>query len=144
MHINSSLVRKLRKQRSWSQDQLARIAGVSVRTIQRVETDGSGSLETNMALASALEVPTIELACRPARRLLVGEWVGLLSGTTGAVIGLAYAWHGFLHWSGDDLHTGTAYGIMGAVSGVSCSLAGALVKKMRQRAFGSTREVESA
>lgn len=50
------LVRKLRLQRGWTQDQLAEIADLSVRTIQRIERGGPASLETARALASAFEV----------------------------------------------------------------------------------------
>ena len=50
------IVRKLRLQRGWSQDQLAELADVSVRTIQRVERGHTPSLETANALAAVFEV----------------------------------------------------------------------------------------
>ena len=50
------IVRKLRLQRGWSQDQLAELADVSVRTIQRVERGQKPSLETSKALAAVFEV----------------------------------------------------------------------------------------
>lgn len=50
-------IRALREQRAWSQEQLAEVAGISVRTIQRAETSGNASAETRMALAAALDVP---------------------------------------------------------------------------------------
>lgn len=40
------LVKRLRTQRSWSQEQLAEYSGLSVRTIQRVESGNKASLET--------------------------------------------------------------------------------------------------
>lgn len=40
------LVQKLRLQRGWSQEQLATVGGLSVRTIQRIERCQSASLET--------------------------------------------------------------------------------------------------
>jgi len=40
------LVQKLRLQRGWSQEQLAIVSGLSVRTIQRIERGQSASLET--------------------------------------------------------------------------------------------------
>lgn len=49
------MVRKLREQHGWSQDQLARFAGLSLRTIQRVEAGNRASLETLKALASVFE-----------------------------------------------------------------------------------------
>ncbi|MCH8493432.1 MAG: helix-turn-helix transcriptional regulator [Idiomarina sp.] len=50
------IVRKLRLQRGWSQDQLAEFMDVSVRTIQRLERGHKPSLETAKALASVFEV----------------------------------------------------------------------------------------
>jgi transcriptional regulator with XRE-family HTH domain len=50
------LVKKLRLQRGWSQEQLAELVGVSVRTIQRIERGFTPALETAKALASIFEV----------------------------------------------------------------------------------------
>ncbi len=50
------ILKKLRENRKWSQEQLAKMAGLSVRTIQRIEGGHSASLETLKALASVLEV----------------------------------------------------------------------------------------
>ncbi len=50
------LVQKLRLQRGWSQEQLAEMSGVSVRTIQRLEGGQSAAVETLKAVASVLEV----------------------------------------------------------------------------------------
>lgn len=50
------LVKKLRLQRGWSQEQLAELVGVSVRTIQRIERGLTPGLETAKALASVFEV----------------------------------------------------------------------------------------
>jgi len=53
MKVNSETVRKWREQRAWSQEHLAEVTGLSLRTIQRVEAEGKASNETRMALASA-------------------------------------------------------------------------------------------
>ena len=50
------IVRKLRLQRGWSQDQLAELTGLNVRTIQRIERGQKPSLESAKALASVFEV----------------------------------------------------------------------------------------
>ena len=50
------LIQKLRLQRGWSQEQLAEIAGLSVRTIQRIERGQTPSAESLKALAAVLEV----------------------------------------------------------------------------------------
>jgi transcriptional regulator with XRE-family HTH domain len=50
------IVRKLRLQRGWSQEQLAHIADLNVRTIQRIERGQAPSLESKKSLAAAFEV----------------------------------------------------------------------------------------
>lgn len=74
---------KLRRERAWSQEKLAAIAGVSDRTIQRVEKDGCCSLDTKMALAIALEVPLSEISTeddggRKKRVDSVISWSGIV------------------------------------------------------------------
>jgi len=55
--INSEFIKSNRLNRAWSQEQLAHLAGLSLRTIHRVETNGTASLESIKAIASVLEVP---------------------------------------------------------------------------------------
>lgn len=50
------ILKKLRTQRNWSQEQLAQFSDLSVRTIQRIEAGGKSSLESLKSLASVLEV----------------------------------------------------------------------------------------
>ena len=50
-----NIVRQLRLDRGWSQEDLAAVSGVSVRTIQRLENGGRASLETLKCLAAAFE-----------------------------------------------------------------------------------------
>lgn len=50
------IVRKLRLKRGWTQSQLAEMAGVTARTIQRIEYGHQPSMETCKALASVFEV----------------------------------------------------------------------------------------
>lgn len=50
------IVKKMRMERNWSQEQLAEFCGLSVRTIQRVESGSKASIETLMSLASVFEV----------------------------------------------------------------------------------------
>ncbi len=47
-----SLLKSLRLEKGWSQEQLAGIVGISVRTVQRLENGGACSLETAKALAA--------------------------------------------------------------------------------------------
>jgi transcriptional regulator with XRE-family HTH domain len=66
MKINGAAVRALREQKSWSQEHLASAAGLSVRTVQRVEVQNLASAETRLALAAALGVPVADLMPPPA------------------------------------------------------------------------------
>jgi transcriptional regulator with XRE-family HTH domain len=59
--INRSLVQSLRKQRSWSQDELAVASGLNLRTIQRIERSGVGSLQSRKALAAAFNIEVKDL-----------------------------------------------------------------------------------
>lgn len=56
------LVRKLRLERGWSQETLAEVSGISVRTIQRLERGGNASLESLCALAAVFEVDIANLS----------------------------------------------------------------------------------
>lgn len=57
MKLNAERIRTLREQRAWSQEHLATVAGLSTRTLQRIEAGSAASQETCMALAAALDVP---------------------------------------------------------------------------------------
>jgi transcriptional regulator with XRE-family HTH domain len=62
------LVQKLRLQRGWSQEQLAELSGLSVRTIQRMERGLPASNETLKSLASVFEIDfsTLQATQEPA------------------------------------------------------------------------------
>ena len=50
------LIQKMRVQRGWSQQQLADLSGLSVRTIQRIENGNPASMESLKSLAAVFEV----------------------------------------------------------------------------------------
>lgn len=54
--MSSRDIKKLRVERHWSQEQLAEMSGLSVRTIQRIENGGNAGMESLKALASVFEV----------------------------------------------------------------------------------------
>ncbi|EKY3088426.1 2TM domain-containing protein [Cronobacter dublinensis] len=58
-------IRSLRLARAWSQEQLAELASVSVRTIQRIEKGEPPSLETLSALAAVFETRIEALTGEP-------------------------------------------------------------------------------
>jgi transcriptional regulator with XRE-family HTH domain len=61
MLVNKDTVRKLRLEKSWSQEKLAEAASLNLRTLQRIEKDGVASLRSCEALAMALGVEPQEL-----------------------------------------------------------------------------------
>ncbi|MCP5146350.1 MAG: DUF805 domain-containing protein [Gammaproteobacteria bacterium] len=61
MYVNSTRLRELRLARQWSQDQLAALSGLNLRTIQRLESGAKISTESLRALAAVLEVPADSL-----------------------------------------------------------------------------------
>ncbi|MBS0529263.1 MAG: helix-turn-helix domain-containing protein, partial [Proteobacteria bacterium] len=50
------LIQKLRLQRGWSQEQLAELSGLSVRTIQRIERGQTASVESLKSLGAVFEI----------------------------------------------------------------------------------------
>lgn len=63
MQINTDAkkIKRWREDRSWSQDHLADAAGLSLRTVQRIENGEGASRDSVMALAAAFEVDVISL-----------------------------------------------------------------------------------
>jgi transcriptional regulator with XRE-family HTH domain len=54
--IDSNHLKKLRAAHHWSQEQLSEVSGLSLRTIQRLESGGTASIESVRALAAAFNV----------------------------------------------------------------------------------------
>ncbi|MBU2893098.1 2TM domain-containing protein [Colwellia sp. D2M02] len=55
------IVKKLRLQKSWSQEQLSQFSGLSVRTIQRIERGHQASIESLKALAAVFQIDLNDL-----------------------------------------------------------------------------------
>ena len=82
MSVDRELVRRLRLSKSWSQEKLADEAGVSLRTVQRVEADGVAAHRSCRAIAMALGIQPGEMrrlteprlpAAKPMSKSLVIE-----------------------------------------------------------------------
>jgi transcriptional regulator with XRE-family HTH domain len=56
MQINAHKIKQMRAQKCWSQLQLSEMAGISLRTLQRVEAKSVASQETIKSIASVLEI----------------------------------------------------------------------------------------
>lgn len=56
------MLKKLREQDKFSQEQLATMSGISVRTIQRIESGNKASLESLKSIAAVFNITVDELA----------------------------------------------------------------------------------
>ncbi|WP_426269243.1 helix-turn-helix domain-containing protein [Dyella kyungheensis] len=60
-NVSGEVVKRLRLERSWTQEHLAHVAGINVRTVQRIEKSGVCDLETRASLASVFQVEQKQL-----------------------------------------------------------------------------------
>jgi transcriptional regulator with XRE-family HTH domain len=91
MQIDANRIRTERERRAWSQEHLAEVASLSLRTVQRVEGSGAASFETARALASVFEVDVAELAA-PVRVLRRRPaWIAIAASALAGVFGLFIA-----------------------------------------------------
>ena len=58
-------IKRWRQERHWSQEHLADVAGIGIRTVQRIENGGKASQESMMALAAAFNVDVFALSIDP-------------------------------------------------------------------------------
>lgn len=65
MKIDSSYIKAQRTRRAWSQEHLAEVTGLGLRTIQRIEKTGAASYESARALAAVFEMDVAELRVAP-------------------------------------------------------------------------------
>ncbi len=59
-NINLRDIKKLRLERHWSQDQLAEMTGLNIRTIQRIENGGNAGLESLKSLAAVFDTTIVD------------------------------------------------------------------------------------
>ena len=63
--VDADKIKRWREERHWSQEHLADLAGLGLRTVQRIEKGEGASKESLMALAAAFDVEAIALAADP-------------------------------------------------------------------------------
>ena len=132
MKIDSAVVRTMREQNSWSQEHLASAAGLSTRTVQRVEADGVGSAETRLALAAALGVSVSQITSEggvskpssPGFRL--GRLWGWGGWGLGAIAALAAVTLDVTTGGSSMAQAGAAIGMVCAGLGISAAILGHL------------------
>ena len=134
--IDKNEVRKRRSQRAWSQDHLASVSGLSLRTIQRIENDGSCALESKKALAAVFNIKPSDLDIKVgAIEHLAATKRGRMFGFVGATGGLICAYIGITMslMSGQitSADAGFYYGAVGAFCGVCCGVVGLLSYKRK-------------
>lgn len=134
MKVNSNRVKQLRNQQSWSQDQLASVSGLSLRTIQRIENRGTCSLDSKRALAAVFEVDVEELTLNEKNFILTDQnRKGRSFGYMGAGLGIAcafiaIAWsliNGYISYEAAGIY----FGSVGAMGGIVCAAIGVLSNK---------------
>lgn len=60
--LDGAKIKRWREDRAWSQEHLADVAGIGLRTVQRIENGEKASRETVMALASSFNVDALALS----------------------------------------------------------------------------------
>lgn len=110
------MIKKLRKQNHYSQEQLAILAGVSLRTIQRIESGHSASLETLKSLAAVFEVEI---------ELLTGEIIVIDKNTEEWASAPLWVRLGF--WGIRDRKVAFRFEMLSLVLGTASSFAGVAI-----------------
>jgi transcriptional regulator with XRE-family HTH domain len=98
-NADATKIKRWREERHWSQEHLADLAGIGLRTVQRIEKGEPASRETMTALAAAFNVDVMALAVDPeteaekiARRkdakLIAGTRLGLFISLGGCALAL--------------------------------------------------------
>jgi transcriptional regulator with XRE-family HTH domain len=124
VRVDSNLIRSERENRGWSQGHLASVAGLSLRTIQRIEKTGSASFESVTALASVFSVEVADLRANksePSRGRAIRLSLELpmrlaLAVLSGVLCALHFRWSLDVAWLDYGL---LDFGLAGALFGVA-------------------------
>jgi transcriptional regulator with XRE-family HTH domain len=66
MNLDTTRIREEREKRAWTQEQLAEVANLGLRTVQRIEATGVASFESAASLSSALSISISDLRLKVA------------------------------------------------------------------------------
>ncbi len=110
IHVDGALVRGFRDGRGWSQEHLAEAAGLSLRTVQRIENGEKAARESVMALAAAFGVDvralTVDREAEAAQAARAGKAKERDALRLSVLIHLAGYLFGMLVFAGIGLGTG--------------------------------------
>lgn len=87
--VDGARIAALRRERSWSQEELAQASGLSVRTVQRIESGDAASLDTKRTLAAAFDVDVRTFAA--AEPLPWRFRWGVITSAAATTIGVGFA-----------------------------------------------------
>jgi len=106
MKINVDLLLQMRKEKAWTQDELATASGLNLRTVQRIENEAVASIQSMKALASAFNVNVRDLEYEDSEMIneLLGEevvittsYIGALYSVKGKVVEIQSPWMKLIH-----------------------------------------------
>lgn len=91
MQLSIEKLKQQREGRAWTQSHLAEVAGVSLRTIQRIEKSGLASPESTQAICAAYGITAeqilaersndVEVQSRDVSEMPVKSWSGVVMPT---------------------------------------------------------------
>jgi transcriptional regulator with XRE-family HTH domain len=88
MKVDSSYIKAQRERRAWSQEHLAEVAGLGLRTIQRIEKTGAASYESARSLAAVFGMDVAALRVQHASPATAGARLAFrpVLGVLGALV----------------------------------------------------------
>lgn len=140
MKIDTERIRDLRRRHGLSQETLAEAAGLSERTVQRLERRGTASRESMMALAAVFDTepahledtrPELNRVLRSLQREYRFGMAGIVIGAACAVAGI-----GLDHVAGaSPMQTGLLLGATGLIAGSASALLTRSIDRRRDTAI---------
>lgn len=133
--VDTDRIKQLRQNRGLSQEELATAAGLSLRTVQRIESEGIASLESKKALAGVFGIDSADLDDKREEKAraekALKQQIG--RGMAGVIIGglLAYAAIIYSLMTGRSTHAEA--GVDAAIVAAFCGACGWLVGFIARR-----------
>ncbi|AQQ67097.1 hypothetical protein Mag101_05155 [Microbulbifer agarilyticus] len=87
VQVNTKKIISLRKERAWSQQQLAEVASISLRTIQRIEKSANASQESVKSISSAFSLTPADILVKETEKSSVVKRAQQYFGGMLAIVG---------------------------------------------------------